>query len=95
MRNWRYTVETGVELRDAIRDEDAKVLRLLCEASSELLSKLNEEDRDNYDLDLLDIIEECEADFDYDDTEDYNDYVNYQLSRFYDVCDAVDAWVSI
>ena len=93
MAQWNYTIRWGKQLREAICDEDTEmVVKCLIACYRELLNKLSDEDREDYEYDIEDTIEVLtyyEADS--DDEDDVDDY----LSEFYDICDDVRAWIAI
>lgn len=88
--NWKYTLNSGSALREAIDDgnlEQTRECLLLC--YKELLDKLSNEDAEIYRFDICDeyySLEVCDL-----DEESIDDY----LARFYDICDDVRAFVTI
>ena len=90
MAKWKYTLRWGKQLREAIHDEDTEmVVKFLIACYHELLNKLSDEDKD-WQYDIEDGIA-CLENYDGDDEEE----LDYFISEFYDICDAVGAWVSI
>lgn len=88
MSKWNYRLKCGVELRDAIHEED-------CERAIAVLEKAY---RELVNAEIID-------DFDFDRyTEEFmmyaadgidEDDANYELSEFYDLCDALGVWIPI
>ena len=91
MAKWNYTLNFGIQLREAIDAEDIEmVVKCLIACSRELLDKLNDEDREwkQYDIeDAIDILEHTDI---YDEDE-----INEYLDSFYDLCDELGAWISV
>lgn len=90
---WKYTLESGSALREAICNEDimqtAECLRNCC---IELNRKLRGEDKSDYALDLDDM---CDSLWCFEVDEDAEENLNCYLADFYDICDAVGAWIEI
>lgn len=99
MAQWNYTLRFGKQLREAIYDDDTEMtVKCLIACYRELLNKLSDEDKDWYEYDISDAIEELsEYDPDYEDEdEEYgNSVLNHLLGKFYDICDDVRAWIAI
>ena len=96
MAHWKYTLNSGSALREAIDNEDIEqVVKCLLLCYRELLNKLDEWDEADYEIDINDSIgvlmayELCHDDD--DDEECVNDY----LEEFYDLCDELRAWIGI
>lgn len=86
MAKWNYTLKNGVQLREAIHNEDAaRVLEELKVCYKELL-KAKQIDGDDYDS----YIDQIEG-YDEDDIDEFT--VDYELSEFYDLCDNLRIWV--
>ena len=93
MAQWKYTIENGKALREAIDDGDIeRTVRCLYRCFKELYDKMSEEDKDYYQFDIEDTMEILKL---YDEEYDDEDNLNYYLAEFYDICDAVRAWISI
>lgn len=100
MGKWNYTLHLGKNLREAIEAEDIKATaRCLIACYRELLNKLSGEDKDWFEPDIEEVIEEIN-DFvncidrigvEDEDQDELDDYLEY----FYDLCDNVGAWVAI
>lgn len=91
MAKWDYTINSGVQLREAIEAEDTTmVVKYLIVCYRELFNKLSEEDKEWKQFDIEDAIERLEH---YD--EDYDDDIDEYLEDFYDLCDDVLAWVEV
>lgn len=90
MTRWKYMLNSGSALREAIDNENLEQTReclLLC--YKELLNKLSDEDAEIYRLDICDeysSLEVCDL-----DEECLDDY----LGRFYGICDDVGAFVRL
>ena len=91
MATWKYTIKTGVALREAIDNEDMEqVVKYLLLCYQELLNKLSDDD-EYYEIDIHDSIgvlmayELC--------PDDDEDFINDALSEFYDLCDELSAWI--
>lgn len=96
MAQWKYTIKSGSDLRESIEEGNTEeTVECLIRCFNELWNKLDEEDLEDYDEELEDIIDELvayeDSDYDEDDTETIDSY----LEQFYDICDAVRAWISI
>ena len=96
MVKWDYIITSGKKLREAIHNEDIRlVVKALLLCYKELYSKLSDEDKDWKGMDIEDSIENLSLyTFDLDD-EDDEDNVNYYLDEFYNLCDDLKAWVEI
>ena len=106
MKQWKFTVKNGKELRKAVHEENGvAVINALKKCYEEILYNYifdyewdEEKFRESYDI--LDgddeIIENCN-----NGTEDISDYgflttdglVDERLTEFYDLCDEYDFWV--
>ena len=97
MAKWKYTIKNGKALREAIEDGDsAATIECLMNCFNELWSLLDEEDLEDYDIDLENIVDTLSFwsayhSSDEDDTEIIDDY----LAEFYDICDNVRAWITL
>lgn len=90
MGKWKYTIRFGKHLREAIEAEDIDmVVKCLIACYRELLNKLSDEDKKDYDFEIEDWIYTLEA-YDSDDEDEVNDY----LEEFYNICDGLRAWIS-
>ena len=93
MAQWNYTLRWGKQLREAIYEEDAEmVVKCLIACYRELLNKLSDEDREDYEYDIEDTIEILTY---YEADPDDEDDIDYYLSEFYDICDELRAWIEI
>ena len=94
MAEWKYTIESGKALREAIEDGDTgATIECLIKCFRELWDKLDEEDLEDYEIDIEEIVNAL-TDYnpsDEDDTETIDEY----LEEFYNLCDDVRAWISI
>ena len=98
-KQWKHQLSNGMEIRQAIEDEDYHALRkALLAAYSEIHDMMPDEfDDKDYDdamseIDLLDTKPDEDADI---TAEDLEDNWNYELSDFYDLCDALDIWIPL
>lgn len=93
MARWEYELskDTAKFLRDSIRDEEYEAV---CVALQQAYQEINEMCPDLYDED--DLWRDIE-DIDYIDTDDMDaeDEIDYELSKFYDLCDALRIWIPI
>lgn len=93
MAQWNYTLRFGKKLREAIEAEDEKmVVKCLIACYRELLNKLSDEDREDYEYDIKESIEILTY---YEADPDDEDNVDYYLEEFYNICDDVRAWIAI
>lgn len=96
MARWKYTLNSGSALREAIDNYDMEqVVKCLLLCYRELLDKLDEWDEENYEIDIHDIIGVLMAYELCPDEEDEEDYINDKLEEFYDLCDELRAWIEI
>lgn len=93
MANWKYTLKSGLALREAIDNDDAEqVVKCLLVCYNELLNQLDEWDEVDYEMDIHDSIGVLMG---YELCPDDEDDVNYYLEEFYDLCDELRAWIGI
>lgn len=103
MAEWKYTLKTSSDLRDAIRNEDPDaVLDALEKAWMEIYFYLSDEniyDSSDLDNDLDNINNERDNlayHEDYDMTlNDVIDNIDYLCNELYDFCDAERIWIEI
>jgi hypothetical protein len=99
MTNWKYTIKGGTALREAIYNEDLEqVAKCLLFCYQELQNKLDTEDKQWYEDDIQDAIEELSEynpDYEDEDEEYGNSELNHLLGEFYDLCDDLLAWIEI
>ena len=93
MAKWKYTLESGIALREAIEAENIEqVIYHLSQCYRELLDKLSKEDKEWKQWDIEETIEFLdglgEEDVDADE-------VDWYLSEFYDLCDDIRAFVAL
>lgn len=95
MARWKYTLNSGSALREAINNDDTEqVVKCLLLCYRELLDKLDEWDEADYEIDINDsigVLMAYELCHDEDDEECLNDY----LEEFYNLCDELGAWVAL
>lgn len=101
MTKWKYHLQSGLLLRDAINDDENKktliALKKCYEEINSLIPEIYDEEK------LLKISEEIENQLDncdnyeeYEMTEtDVQDAINYLLSQFYDFCDYNRIWINL
>jgi hypothetical protein len=91
---WKYTLQWGKKLREAIMDGDDLnlVVKCLICCYRELLSKLSDEDKEIYEDDINETVEILMY---YEADPDDADDVDYYLEEFYAICDSVRAWLTI
>ena len=95
MKRWKYTLKSGVALREAIDNDDMEqVVKCLLLCYQELLDKLDEWDEADYEIDIQDSIGVLMA-YELCHYEDDEDYINDQLEEFYDLCDEIRAFVEL
>lgn len=93
MARWEFELDknTALALRDAIRNED---LVAICATLQMAYQEINEMCPEYYDD--MDLMRDTE-DLDYIDVDDEGaeDEIDYELSRFYDLCDALKIWIPV
>lgn len=91
MAKWKYTINSGTALREAIEDGDSATTALaLINCCNELLNKLNKRDKEDFNEDIQDIIDTLY------DVDAYNENeIDDCLSDFYHICDYIRAFVSL
>lgn len=88
---WNYTLKNGQALRRAIDNEDpVEIINQLRICYQELLDAglIDDYDFESY-------TEDFEVYGDFDDDDDPEDTVDFELTQFYDLCDNIGVWVSI
>ena len=93
MAMWKYTIQSGKALREAIYDGSTeRTIQCLRQCYKELYDKMDKEDKEYYEYDIedtLDILTNYEEDpYDEDD-------LNYCLQDFYDICDSARAFITL
>lgn len=95
MAKWKYTLNSGKTLREAIENEDMEqVVKCLLLCYRELLDKLDEWDEEDYEIDIHDSIGVLMA-YELCPDEDDEDYINEKLEEFYDLCDELSVWITL
>ncbi len=95
MARWKYTLNSGSALREAIYNYDTEqVVKCLLLCYKELLDKLDEWDEADYEIDIQDSIGVLMA---YELCPDENDEecVDDYLAEFYDLCDELRVWIEL
>ena len=105
MAKWDYNLShRGNYLRELIKKDDSSkencenILKQIIVCCEYLQTKLSDEDRDWYEYDLEEMIEDCEDTKSYFDefNEDSNeDNINYMLEQFYDLMDNMRVWIPV
>lgn len=102
MANWKYKLNSGTTLREAIQDDDSRETLLALkkcykELNSLLPDNIYNEDKMEEDLyEAANQLDNLDNYADYDMTEeDCENEINFLLSRFYDFCDSNGVWVNI
>ena len=91
---WKYTLNSGSALREAIDNEDLEqVVKCLLLCYQELLDKLDEWDEQDYEIDIQDSVGVLMA-YELCPDEDDEDCIDDYLSDFYDLCDELRAWIT-
>ena len=103
MARWDYNLKTnGVKLRDLLHKDDSSqenciaILDQMIVCCKWLQTKLTEDDKDDYEWDLEDMIQECEDTryyLDEFDLETNEENVNDVLDQFYDLMDEMRVWI--
>lgn len=98
MKEWKYTLENGKILREAIHEENyEKILKILKECYTEILDFFvkegltKPEDKDDEYEEYTENIDMLLEDIDSIEEEE----IDYELSNFYDLCDNTNIWVKI
>jgi hypothetical protein len=95
MANWKYRLQNGSALREAIDNDDMEqVVKCLLLCYEELLNKLDEWDESDYEIDIQDSIGVLMA-YELCTDEDDEDCINDYLEEFYDLCDDLRAWIEM
>ena len=105
MAKWDYDLKDyGKTLRDLINEGDSskenceKILKQIVVCCEYLQKKLTDEDKEWYEYDLEEMIEDC-GDAKYyleeDDEEHNEDEINNILEKFYDLMDSMRVWVAL
>ena len=93
MARWDFELNKNIALalRDAIRNEDLEAICATLQMAYQEINGICPEYYDDNDL-MWDI-----EDLDYLDVdgEGAEDEIDYELSRFYDLCDALKIWIPV
>jgi hypothetical protein len=96
MVKWKYTINSGTALREAIDNEDTEqVVECLLRCCGELIGKLRGEDKTTYGLELDDIYVALICYEHSEDEEEDAETINDYLEEFYNLCDEVRAFVAL
>ena len=105
MARWEYDLKTmGQNLRAYINESNSSkehcetILEQVILCCNYLLENLSNEDRNWYEFDLDDLIQDCEDTkcyLDEDDEESNEDNINDVLTTFYDLMDSMRVWVAL
>lgn len=95
MAKWKYTLNSGSALREAICNSDMEqVVKCLLLCYQELLNKLDEWDESDYEIDIQDSIGVLMA-YELFPDEDDEDSIDDYLEEFYDLCDELRVWIEL
>jgi hypothetical protein len=93
MAQWKYTIQNGRQLRQAIYQSDAQATaKWLFKCFQELHNKMSDEDKEDYGYRIEDIMDTLRF---YVVDPDDDDNIDYYLEEFYHICDDVKAWVAV
>jgi predicted translin family RNA/ssDNA-binding protein len=105
MAKWDYNLShKGSYLRELINNDDSSkencenILNQIIVCCQYLQTKLSDEDRDCYEYDLEEMVEDCEdtkAYLDEFDEESNEDNINDMLEQFYDLMDTMRVWIPV
>ena len=105
MAKWDYDLkELGKELRELLNKEDSskenceKILRQVISCCKFVQKIASLEDIEWYEIDLQDLIQDCEDTqyyLDEYDEESNEDNVNDVLDKFYDLMDEMGVWIPV
>ena len=105
MAKWDYNLShRGSYLRELINEGDSSkencesILDQIIVCCKYLLTKLSDEDRDSFEYDLEEMIDDCEdtkSYFDEFDEESNEDNINDMLIQFYDIMDIMKVWIPV
>ena len=105
MARWEYDLKTmGKNLRDYINEGDSSkehcetILDQMIRCCNYLLENLTNDDRNWYEMDLEELIQDCDDTRYYLDEDDYEsneDNINDVLTTFYDLMDSLRVWVAL
>lgn len=95
-KKWDYELKAGTALRKAIDAEDyAEIQKQLINCYKELYEILPDFDIDDVEDKIEDITILDTDESEVDSIEDLEDSWNYELSDFYDFCDAYNVWIPL
>ena len=104
MSKWEYDLKTmGKNLRDYINEGDSSkehcetILDQIICCCNYLLENLTNDDRNWYEIDLEELIQDCDDTRYYLDEDDYEsneDNINDVLTTFYNLMDSMRVWVA-
>lgn len=104
MSKWDYNLGFyGEHLRELIKGDSSKdncenILKHIIVCCEYVQKKLTDEDRDWYEYDLEEMIEDCDDAKYYleeDDEEANEEEINHILECFYDLMDSMRVWVAL
>ena len=101
MSKWKFKINNGVLLRDAIEDDNnAETLNMLRKCWSEIHEIIPDVyTQDELEDDIADIENQLDNLENYEDygmtIEDCQDEINWLLEKFYDYCDDMGIWVGL
>lgn len=105
MSKWEYDLKFhGTALRELVVEGDSskenceKILQQISNCCEYLQKTITEEDKEWYEFDLEELIQDCEDTKCYLDEDDYEsneDNINDVLTTFYDLMDSMRVWVAL
>ena len=74
-----------------------KVLNQIKKCAESLLAQLDnkDDDKDYYERELGDLIEQVEIHYDLEDEDDPQETVDWVLGELYDICDSCRCWIAL
>ena len=95
MGMWKYTINFGTALREAIEDGNTEeTVECLSKCYEELMSKLSKTDKEDLKYEIEDTIDMLNS-YEFSSDEEDEENIDYYLAEFYDICDSVRAFVSL
>ena len=104
MAKWKYRLDDeGKKLRELIHESDDSIesyqgiLNQVKRCAESLLKQLDnkDDDKEYYERELGDLIEQVEIHYDLDDEDDPQETVDWVLGELYDICDACKCWIEL
>ena len=109
MGKWKYKLNEGVKLRELIdgdtddKENQALIIEQIIVCCKALLEKLDDKDKEYYQMELEDLINVMDGEGDYirngeDLYESFystEELADARLAEFYDICDACRCWIDL